>query len=234
MDPKNPSIIFYFNDWRNDPSLKVCSLAARGLWLDLLDIAARSPEPGVVQIGSLNCSLPDGLPHIAAVVGRPLQEIAPLIDELIASGAASRDRRGRLYNRRMKRDAALSVKRSESGRKGADVTNGKKRRIEGLPRQNPGKPPGKPPASSYPPSSLPLHESGTGGVAARDSIWAERLDGYRPWEGVNAWSPHWGPRPDSAGTNPLIPGELLAKWRAKYGIEMARARAGVGRVETDG
>jgi len=236
VSAKNPSSIFYWNDWENDMELKACSLPAQGLWMRLLCIAARSPEPGVVQIGNLSCSLPEGLPRLAAAVGWPLQEIVPLIDELIASGAAGRDRRGRIYSRRMKRDAALAVKRSESGRKGAGVTHGKTKRIEGLPWQKSGKPPGKPPGSSCLPPSELLHETDTGGVAARDGAagWAERLDGYRPWDGVRTWSPRWGLPPDSAGNNPLIPGDLLARWRAKYGIEMARARAGSGRVETDG
>lgn len=43
--------------------------------------------------------------------------------------------------------------------------------------------------------------------------WAERLNGYRPWEGKTQWSPTWGLRPDSPGRNPLIPPNMLAAWR---------------------
>lgn len=136
LGPKNPSTSFYWNDWDNDEALKACSFAAQGLWMRCLCIAARSPEHGVVQIGSLNCSLPGGLTHIASAVGRPLQEIAPLIDELLSSGAADLDRKRRLINRRMVRAAALSKKRSDAGKNGAAVTNGNKRGNNDLARQN--------------------------------------------------------------------------------------------------
>ncbi len=53
--------------------------------------------------------------------------------------------------------------------------------------------------------------------------WAERLAGYRPWEGKTTWLPFWGPRPDSSGRdNPLIPPSMLATWRAEY--RAARAK----------
>lgn len=145
LGPKNPSASFYWNDWDNDAELKTCSLAAQGLWMRLLVIAARSPEHGVVQIGSLTCSHPEGLAHIALAVGRPLQEIAPLIDELLSSGAASLDRRKRIINRRMVRAAALHEKRSAAGRNGAAVTNGNNKTNQVLARQTGRQTSGKPP-----------------------------------------------------------------------------------------
>ncbi len=54
--------------------------------------------------------------------------------------------------------------------------------------------------------------------------WAARLDQWKPWlphgpeRGI--WKPFWGPRPDSAGRNPLIPAELLKAWRSKYDAAM--------------
>ena len=222
---KNPSDTWFYNDWENDEKLKACSLAAQGLWMRLLCIAARSPERGIVQIGSLNLSLPDGLAHVALAVGRPLEEIAPLIDELVSSGAAYLDRRKQIYNKRMRDAAKVSAARAEAGEKGALVTNGQRWGKVKLPQQNVSKPP---PSSSLPsPESLSHGDTPT--VAARASAspdgpprtrlpdsakWAERLAGYRPWEGKYVWQPNWGLRPDSAGRNPLIPPALLAAWRS--------------------
>lgn len=172
LGPKNPSATFYWNDWENDEALKACSLAAQGLWMRLLCIAARSPEPGVVQIGSLDCSLPRGLPRVAAATGRSLEEVAPLIDELTSSGAADLDRKKRIVCRRMVRAAALHKKRSEAGKTGADVTNRKRKEKEVLPQQNAGKPPGKPPANHPALQNLPssdLHEEDDGESFTEDT-----------------------------------------------------------------
>jgi len=115
---KNPSTTFFWNDWDNDKELAACSLAAQGLWMRCLCIAARSPEPGVVQIGNLTFRHPEGLPQLAAVLCRSAEEIAPLIDELLAWGVASLDRKSRIVSRRMVRTAELSRVRSEAGQKG--------------------------------------------------------------------------------------------------------------------
>ena len=58
--------------------------------------------------------------------------------------------------------------------------------------------------------------------------WAERLDGYSPWLAIGdpnrgKWPSAWGPQPDSAGRNPLIPVELLKAWHARRAVETNRA-----------
>lgn len=217
-DPKNPSTRWYFNDWDGDPNLKACSLAAQGLWMLMLCIAARSPEPGVVQIGNQPLRHPDGLAPLALSIGRPLEEIVPLIDELLRFGVADRDRSGRLKNRRMVRAAELSAKMARNGAKGAAVTHGNRGRKEGLPSKEGG----NPPALHDSKTSLPPSQGETGNDAER-AKWALRLAGYRPWEGLTKWEAGWGWRPDSAGDNPLIPKDLLAAWRAE--AKAARAAA---------
>lgn len=223
---KNPSTTWYYNDWENDPELKTCSLAAQGLWKRLLCIAARSPEHGVVQIGSQQSGLPDGLALIASVVGRPPEEIAPLIDELISSRAASRDRKGRLYCRRMVRAAGLSPKRAAAGKLGAEATHGNRKRIEPLPSKPVGKHPALHDSNSSNSSShgningvgpsAPAPNgarSGASGLTS-DETWRERLANYDPHR-RETWQPFWGPRPDAPGHQPLIPPDLLRWWRAQ-------------------
>lgn len=238
---KNPSDTWFYNDWENAKDLKACSLAAQGLWMRLLCIAAASPERGTVQIGNLDFSYPKGLPHIAAAVGRPPEEIAPLIDELVSSGVASLDRKKRITNRRMVRVSALAEKRSEAGKIGAAIRYGKEREIGNCHS----KPDGKPlPSSSLPSPRSPSHGY-TSTVAASASAspngpprphlpdsakWAERLNSYRPWLAHTdplrgKWQSTWGLNPDSAGKNPSIPADLLAAWRATYAAENDKLRS---------
>ena len=40
---------FYPVDWRADPGLRVCSLAARGVWIDILCALHDSDEYGVAR-----------------------------------------------------------------------------------------------------------------------------------------------------------------------------------------
>lgn len=236
MTAKNPSTTFYFNDWENDDKLKACSLAAQGLWMRLLCIAARSPERGIVQIGDLNLSLPDGLAHLALAVGRPLEEIAPLIDELVSSGAASVDRKKRIYNRRMVALAKLSAVRSKAGKKGAEATHGK---IMFIPSE-PSKSAGKPPPSSRPPDfESSSHKPSPGSAASASASpdgpprsplpesakWAERLAGYRPWEGTRTWRFDWGPPPDSLQRPSFIPAAMHRTWLDEYAAAKARGEA---------
>lgn len=89
------------------------------------------------------------------------------------------------------------------------------------------------------PNPLPPSHGNTSTVAVRASAspdgpprtqlpesakWAERLAGYRPWEGVRTWHPTWGPTPDSAGVNPLIPPKMREDWRAMCAEKMAELR----------
>lgn len=146
---KNPAATFFWNDWEDDKELKLCSLAAQGLWMRLLCIAARSPEPGIVQMGEHPSTLETALPLLSRSVAETVETIRPLIDELLTSGAASLDRHQRIFCRRMVRAAALSAKRSDAGQRGAAATHGKDKANDDLPRQETGNELGKPPPSSF-------------------------------------------------------------------------------------
>jgi len=229
---KNPSTTFFFNDWENDPELKTCSLAAQGLWMRLLCIAARSPEHGVVQIGSQQSGLPHGLTLIASAVGRPPEETAALIDELLSSGAASRDRQGRICCRRMIRAENIRLQRSLAGKMGAAVTNGKTTENGFWRGKTPGKPVGKRAASSrLPDSNNSSHGKistdaarppAPGGAASRTpgltshETWQQRLAAYDPHNIRATWKAAWGPRPDAPGIQPMIPPDLLRSWREQH------------------
>jgi hypothetical protein len=63
------------------------------------------------------------LEEIARVCNGTPDEVAKHIVAIEEKGAASRDRTGRLFNRRMVRDAKLQAKRAQAGLKGAAHTN---------------------------------------------------------------------------------------------------------------
>lgn len=130
MAAKNPSSVIFWNDLENDEHLKTCSLAAKGLWdHHMLPIAARSIEPGVIVLGNHPSRLADDLPLLLArAVGEAPDVITILLRELVDSGAASVDDRGRVYNRRMVREEAIRQARSAAGKRGADVTNEKRQK----------------------------------------------------------------------------------------------------------
>lgn len=89
----------------NEPTLRLCSWAAQGVWPRLLKLMWFSPERGYLL-------LPGGAPTIAELAelwGKPPESIPPLICELEARGVCSRDARGVLYCRRMARDEAARV-----------------------------------------------------------------------------------------------------------------------------
>jgi hypothetical protein len=215
---KNPASTFFWNDWENDPELKACSLAAQGLWMRCLCIAARSTEPGVVLVKGQPSDRKDLPGVLARLVGQPAETLAPLLDELIATETASIDRKGRLICRRMVRAAAVSQKRSVSGGLGAEVTNDKKRGKRGLPTENGGKspgnsageddakPPGKRSASSILQSSDSLNPTPSPGAARR---------GTEPWVGCGlavkaVMAEHW---PNTASVEMAQTG-ICAQWIA--------------------
>jgi len=108
---KNPWMKFYPTDWRADPKLRMCSLAARGLWMELIAVAHEASPYGHVLV---NGNAPD-IAALARMVGVSESEMQSLVDELDRNGVFSRTRSGIIYSRRMVRDA----KKSAEGRKSA-------------------------------------------------------------------------------------------------------------------
>ena len=116
---------FYWGDWENDPGLRVCSLAARGLWMNMLCIAAKSGRYGFVLLGGKPPSTED----LARLVGAPVEEVAAMIEELECRGIFSRDRNGTIYCRRMVRDERERPAKIKAGKIGGRVTHEKQKGI---------------------------------------------------------------------------------------------------------
>jgi len=112
---------WYWSDWLGDQAVRRLTLAERGLWIDLLALAAVGKPTGYVcdERGK-----PLTHEEIARVsnAGSPV-EVANLIASILEKGAASRDRTGRLFNRRMVRDSELTAKRARAGKLGGVHTD---------------------------------------------------------------------------------------------------------------
>lgn len=112
---------FFWSDWSNDPALRICSLAAQGLWMRMLCIAAEADPTGYVTVNGR----PLGVTDIARLAGVTETECESLLAELDRNGVFSRDRKGAIYSRRMVRDAKTAKKNRENGKKGGNPSIGK-------------------------------------------------------------------------------------------------------------
>ena len=107
---------FFWQDWRSDAGLRQCSLAARGLWMDMLCVAAQHNPIGLVAVNGEGLSV-DGIARQAGVDPR---EAATLVGELERNDVFARDRKGIIYSRRMVRDAKSLADAKRFGKKGGN------------------------------------------------------------------------------------------------------------------
>jgi hypothetical protein len=116
----NPWGKFFWQDWESDPALKLCSLAAQGLWMRMLCIAATHDPIGYVAVAGIALD-ETGL---ARLTGAPESEVRSLLGELDRTGVFSRDAKHRIYSRRMIRDARKAATARKNGKKGGNPSLG--------------------------------------------------------------------------------------------------------------
>lgn len=109
---------FFWQDWETDPAVRLCSLSAQGLWMRMLCIASAHDPIGYVAVAG------NGLDEtsLARLTGCQESEAASLLSELERHGVFSRDRQGRIYSRRMVRDARNAATAKKNGKKGGNPT----------------------------------------------------------------------------------------------------------------
>lgn len=116
-DRRMPYFRFFTTDWRGDIPLRMCSSAARGLWIDLLTLMHESDRPGLLLIAGA----PPSTRRLASLLGGSEREIARLLAELERAGIFSRDgETGAIFSRRMVRDKAKEEIDRENGRGGGN------------------------------------------------------------------------------------------------------------------
>ena len=161
---RRPAFQFYPSDWRTDAGLRLCSIGARGLWIEMMTLMHDGEPYGhlTMQGRVIDNDM------LARLVGENSGTIKKLTKELELNGVFSRTAEGVIYSRRMIRDEEVRERRAAGGQEGAEhgakgASHGKK---GGRPRN--GKPPSddeeggiktpldaeeKPPPSSSSPSS---------------------------------------------------------------------------------
>lgn len=112
MSSDLPWVKWHFAKWRNDECLRMCGLAARGLWADLLAVMHNCKPYGHLVI---NGRVPT-CKQIASLVGMTNEdEVGALLDELETAGVFSRDDNGAIYSRRLVRDNQVRLNGKASG-----------------------------------------------------------------------------------------------------------------------
>jgi hypothetical protein len=115
-EKRQPWMKWYPADWRADPALRMCSLAARGLWIELLGFMHEAEPYGHLIVGG-RCPTPA---QIASLVGADLRSVNTALAELEAASVFSRDDEGRMISRRMLRDKAKADQDRQNGRSGGN------------------------------------------------------------------------------------------------------------------
>ena len=113
---KRPAFQFYPADWRRDSALQSCSVAARGLWIELMCVMHDCEPYGVLSVNGKAMSVA----QLARLVGEQEKVVARLLSELEDAGVCSRDEQGRLFSRRMVKDEAVRESRANGGHAGAE------------------------------------------------------------------------------------------------------------------
>jgi hypothetical protein len=108
---KRPAFLFYPGDWQRNAKLRMCSLAARGLWLEMICIMHQSDVYGHLRIGPTSVTTE----ILGRVVGISIEDILPLVLELEHAGVFSRDADGTIICRRMISDEKLRLSRAAGG-----------------------------------------------------------------------------------------------------------------------
>ena len=150
---KRPAFQFYPADWRKDVELRSCSIAARGLWIDMMCIAHECEPYGHLTINGK----PMTSAQIAGQVGLVPAQAKKLIEELVANGVARTSASGAIYSKRMVDDEDLRNRRAEGGKAGSE--HGQKGAEHGHKGGRPAsatgdkKPPSPPPLKAPPSSS---------------------------------------------------------------------------------
>lgn len=122
---RRPAIQFYVKDWMSHPGLRMCTLAARGLWLEMMCIMHECTPYGYLAIGGKGI-----LPEVfARRVGESEADVLRWLTELETNAVFARDPSGIIYSPRMLRDEHNRQVRGAGGVKSLDHPNVPKRKV---------------------------------------------------------------------------------------------------------
>lgn len=120
---------FYTADYRSDPKLRMCSIAARGLWIEMICIMHEADPYGHLVIGGASPTDHE-LGLVAAV---PPETVSELLAELEARGVFSRTRKGVIFSKRLVNMAKNRENSVKFGKRGGNPSLRKqKEKAEGV------------------------------------------------------------------------------------------------------
>lgn len=118
-----PGFIWYPKDWLGAADIGMCSYAARGLWMELLNLMFLSPKTGYLLLPNNN--KPDNKTITKLCRGESVEETEKLLSELKQNGVCSTTEDGCIYCRvmadRAKRNEEIKTMRAEAGRMGMSL-----------------------------------------------------------------------------------------------------------------
>lgn len=109
-----PYMPMYVGDWKKAPEINALSLAARGLWIEMLFLMWESTERGYLTINGV----PITTEGLARQVGFACDLLEPLLAEMVRFGVFSVRDDGAMFCPRMVGGAEISQKRALAGKKG--------------------------------------------------------------------------------------------------------------------
>lgn len=113
---KLPAFMFYPGDWLKDPAVRMCSLEAKGLWIDLIAISNEMPSRG--RFVRRDGKTPLTNAQIVNMVGGDSKRVTEALEELEANEVSKRDENGALICGRIVRDEEQRQAWKENGKKG--------------------------------------------------------------------------------------------------------------------
>lgn len=196
----NPWLKFYPSDWRSDPALRMCSIAARGLWMEMLCVMHENCGDLAINSKGLTPR------QLATLAGCGVDEVDALLAELEDAGVFSRRDDGTIYSRRMIRDAEKAEADKANGSKG-----GNPRLRKGVnPSRNGEDNAQKPEARSQVPEDTPPYPQGGG----RDDLFQKLVEAMpiNPSSKLDRAEKWWDRQPDANQRLILSAAAAFAAW----------------------
>lgn len=106
---------WYHRDWRSEPKLKLCSRAARSLWLDYLGLIHEGGDHRL----HINGTVPTDK-QLGDILGDNPRTIKKLTAELVLNGVCSIDQEGFVYSRKVFQGRIKHERDATNGRMGGN------------------------------------------------------------------------------------------------------------------
>lgn len=158
-----PAIQFYPSDWLREPALRLCSIEARGLFVDLLCLMFYGTPRGFLNANGKQIDN-SGITKIA---GEPAEKVERCMKELLDRGVVSLSDDNTIFSRRMYRDWKT---KSDAGKAGMDVRWHSKPITKGITKDNSSSSTASSTASSSSPDTVLALAGSPTGVSPEDFI----------------------------------------------------------------